>query len=224
MVCSKCGFAVPKGQTNCVYCGTHVSYEQAQSDSSSARRSTSAFAKQLKNSPFESASGNTSGAGMTDSQQAVQKPGNTASAQKPAPSLSSQQPASSPFASASNTANAPFAPWATGASSSAQKIVAPYARRPMYAAFDPNSDDSPFVRKPLNAQPDNEADTKPVQTGSLIVEDKKPEVSQPSEKVSADNTVTAAAVEDNPKKKLNISVAALTAVFVALVICWFINF
>ena len=221
MVCSKCGFAVPKGQSSCVYCGTHVSCETAQSGSSVAKRSTGAFAKQIKSVPSEA---------QTDSKPAAGRPGNLdlpkqtenkAFTQKSTPDTSSQQTSTSPYASSmasfftQQNASAPVA---------RQPVVAPYARRPMYAAFDPNSEDSPFVRKPLSVQSDSESDAQTVQPVSQVSEVKELSGQQQAEKAPEVKQAAEASGEEPGKKKHGMSLAALTVVFVALVICFFINF
>ena len=225
MVCSKCGYAVPKGQNNCVYCGTRVVNEVVKPASSEGKRSGSAFAKQLRTSS-DGPSENVSPSAKPEIRQSSANAADTPAVQKPSPFASSQTQSASPFVS--KTAS-PFAQQTSGAPSVQKPIAAPFARRPMYAAFDPNSEDSPFVRKPLNDQPESETEKKQDQTVSKISEDKESAVQQASvqqpEAVAPEvEKADASAGEDAQKKKHHLSVAALTLVFVALAICFFINF
>ena len=224
MVCSKCGYSVPKGQSNCVYCGTHVTYDTAQSGSAGERRSTGAFSKQMRSTPSEEPVNvkETAPAGRPGNLGLGHQPSGTVFTQKPAPAASSQ-PSASPFAFGSAFTASSQQP--ASAPSIAKPIVAPYARRPMYAAFDPNSEDSPFVRKPFVMQDESESE----KSASPEPEDKKPEEQiteeqKQADKAPEDKTEAAASSGDTGKKKHGLSLAALTLVFVALVICWFINF
>ena len=99
MVCSKCGYSVPKGQSNCVYCGTHVTYDTAQSGSAGERRSTGAFSKQMRSTPSEEPVNvkETAPAGRPGNLGLGHQPSGTVFTQKPAPAASSQ-PSASPFA------------------------------------------------------------------------------------------------------------------------------
>ena len=196
MVCSKCGYAVTRGQTSCVYCGTKVVIDATKNDNIARR--TSAFAKQLK-------------AAQSDSQ--VEKVSTPAEKSEPKSADTPSTPKSSPFLAAKQSAEAPAAK---------PQIVAPYAFRPMYAAFDPNSEDSPFVRKPLEIESDAEPDTKEDQTISQISEEESESVA--ADIVSVEEPATEVSVEESPKKKFSLPIAALTLVFVSLAIFVFSNF
>ena len=228
MFCSKCGYAVPKGQSNCVYCGTHVSYDAAQSGSAGERRSTGAFSKQIRSTPSEAPAAvkEPAPAGRPGNLGLGQPSSSSAFIQKPAPAAPSQ-PAASPFAFGSAFMSSSQQP--SSAPSIAKPIVAPYARRPMYAAFDPNSEDSPFVRKPFKMEDESESEKQKESSASIEPEEKKPEElkiveQKPADKAPEDKTEDEASAGDADKKKHGLSIAALSVVFVALVICWFINF
>jgi cobalamin biosynthesis Mg chelatase CobN len=105
----------------------------------------------------------------------------------------------------------------------------------MYSAFDPNSADSPFVRKTVSEQPEEQPEnatvvqsetapeTQPVQAEIQKTEE-QPAGQQPAEKAPADDAETTTSGEGTHKKKPGLSTVALTLVFVALVVCWFIQF
>lgn len=205
MVCSKCGYAVSRGQTSCVYCGTKVVYDAAKNDNT-AKRTTSAFAKQLKAAQPDDQAVRTSILAEKAEPQSAPKSADTLSTPKTSPFLAAKQPQASTAA--------------PGVQQPAAKpqIVAPYAFRPMYSAFDPNSEDSPFVRKPLVIESDDEPDTQEDKTVSQISEEETADI------VSEEEPATEVSVEESPKKKFGLPVAALTLVFVSLAIFVFSYF
>ena len=215
MVCSKCGYTIPKGQTSCVYCGTKAVSNAAQNDAS-PKRSASAFAKQIRNTPSDGQAVKASAPADKRDQQSVQKPANSAFSQKNSPFLSSGQQEASKTAAGS--ANTPFSAQPADAPAAKPQIVAPYAYRPMYSAFDPNSENSPFVRKPIDVQ--SESESEQVQSAVQITEEQKPAGEKASEDVKA-SEVTAG---EPQKKKLSLSMTALALAFVTLVIFVFINY
>ena len=207
MNCSKCGYAIPLGQAHCVYCGTAApKYEKP------VVQKTSAFARQINASQSDAKAESSSPAAQPEVRKSAPHPVSGAFTQKPAGASATQQ-ISSPFTQPAISKSVP--------------PVAPYARRPMYSAFDPNSADSPFVRKTVSElpeeQPENatvvQSETAP-ETQPVQAEIQKTE-EQPAEKATADE---AAAGEGTHKKKPGLSTVALTLVFVAMVVCWFINF
>lgn len=210
MVCSKCGYAVTRGQTSCVYCGTKVVIDTAKTDNTARR--TSAFAKQLKAAQSDSQAEKVS----TPAEKSEPKFADTPSTPKSSPFLAARQP------SVSGSANSPFAKQPAEAPAAKPQIVAPYAFRPMYAAFDPNSEDSPFVRKPLEIESDAEPDTKEDQTISQISEEESESVA--ADIVSVEEPATEVSVEETPRKKFGLPVAALTLAFVSLAIFVFSYF
>lgn len=216
MVCSKCGYAVSRGQSNCVYCGNKVVPDAAKTDSTAARRTTSAFAKQLKSSQSDGQAVKTSAA----AEKAEQKSADTTLTPKSSPFLAAKQPQAS--AAVPGAANTPFARQTADAPASKPQVIAPYAVRPMHTVFDPNSEDSPFVRKPLEIEADVEPETPQDQTVSQASEEKPEDIA--ADVVSEEVPATEVSVEESPKKKFSLPIAALTLVFVSLAIFVFSNF
>ena len=210
MVCSKCGYAIPKGQTSCVYCGTKVVSDTLKTDTNAPKRTTSAFAKQMRSSQSESQAVKASHATEQAVPQPVQKNTNSLLTQKSSPLTESRQPANSPFAKKSE--NVPADRQFADVTAEKPRIVAPYAYRPMYSSFDPNSEDSPFVRKPLNTEPESVTDAQQVQTVSQVTEEK------PADTAAEADQATEVSGEASHKKKQGLSIAALTLVFVSLAV------
>ena len=209
MVCSKCGYAIARGQSSCVYCGTKA--DTPKTENSAPKRTTSAFAKQIRSSQSDAQVEKASVTVEKSGQQSVQKPANTSLTQKPSAFSMSKQPSGSSASafSALQSASSPDAK---------PQVIAPYAVRPMYSSFDPNSEDSPFVRKPLNIEPETAPDTQQAEPVSQISEE------QPVEKAAEEDTAAEVSVEETHKKKHGLPIAALTLAFVTLVVFVFISF
>ena len=204
MVCSKCGYAIARGQLSCVYCGTKV--DTTKTENTAPKRTTSAFAKQLKSSQSDAQAEKTTVTAVKEEQKSVHKPVDTLSA-----------PKSSPFSTQKQSSNSPFAQQPASATAAKPQVIAPYAVRPMYSSFDPNSEDSPFVRKPLNIEPETAPDTQQAEPVSQISEE------QPVEKAAEEDTAAEVSGEKTHKKH-GLSIAALTLAFVTLVVFVFISF
>ena len=235
MNCIKCGYAIPKGQDHCTYCGTIASRDTVQKSEQPAVKRTSAFAKQLKNAPSEVKAESVSAAEKPADQKPSVQQSKMPFAQKTAERISPKQPESAP--SEEKSAGSPYAQFFAGAASANQPVIAPYARRPMYSSFDPNSEDSPFVRQTQIQKseeqqlPDQQSECRPESpavdqmsedsSGAQPVQD---ESQQPDDNSREDNTESAAVSKGAPKKPHGLSTAALTLVFAALIFCWFIIF
>ncbi len=218
MVCSKCGYTIPKGQTSCVYCGTKAVGNAAQNDAS-PKRASSAFAKQIRNTPSDGQAVKVSAPEDKHVQQSVQKPADLSLTPKNSPFLSSRQPEAS---KTSGSANSPFSAQSADAPAAKPQIVAPYAFRPMYSAFDPNSADSPFVRKPLDVQPESKPEAEQVQSEVQKTEEQKT-VAEAAEKVSEEVKAESIAIEEPRKKHHGLSITALALAFVTLAVFVFMN-
>lgn len=235
MNCTKCGYAIPKGQNHCVYCGTTVAKDTVQNSEQPAAKRGGAFAKQIRRTPSEGQAESVSAAEKPVDQKPAAQPSKMPFAQKTTVNTTPKQPESTQ--PAAKPAGSPFAQHPSGAAPAKQPVIAPYARRPMYSSFDPNSEDSPFVRKPQiqkseeDQSPDQLSDCPPespavvqMSEENIDVQPVQSDIQHQDAGAPEDNTTSEAVSEGASKKRSGLPVAALTLVFVALVCCWFIVF